>query len=335
MESATYNTRWPRIGSYPTQVQHAAPSGSPSGVGNLWIKRDDETSADYGGNKVRKLDAIFASARRLSHVLTVGAAGSHFVLALTLHGVARGLKVTALYSEQPGSQAAQANMRAALSLGLTGLSSHSPLDVAHFARLMATPGTTFLPLGGSSVEGSASYVTAGLELAEQVRSHQLPEPDELYVAQGSGGTAAGLAVGLAQAGLGTQVVGVAVSKPHAVLAYSAQRLAGKLARRNGVDDKSLRLRTDSNFVGLGYGHEVWGAPAAREVAHGLGFRTDATYTEKALVAALARARARPDLNVLSWHTLSARSGADVLAEVPAGEQVQVPARLAKLFVPMR
>jgi 1-aminocyclopropane-1-carboxylate deaminase/D-cysteine desulfhydrase-like pyridoxal-dependent ACC family enzyme len=265
----------------------------------------------------------------------VGAAGSHFVLALAQHGIARGLKVTALYSEQPGSQSAQANMRAALSLGLTGLSSHAPLDVAHFARLLATPGTTFLPLGGSSVVGSASYVTAGLELAEQVRGHQLPEPHELYVAQGSGGTAAGLAVGLAQAGLSTQVVGVAVSKPHAVLAYSAQSLARKLARRNGVDEKSLRLRTDSNFVGLGYGHEVWGAPAAREIALALGFRTDATYTEKALVAALARARARPDLNVLYWHTLSARSGADVLAGVPAGEQVQVPARLAKLFVPMR
>jgi 1-aminocyclopropane-1-carboxylate deaminase/D-cysteine desulfhydrase-like pyridoxal-dependent ACC family enzyme len=330
VESATYNARLPRIGSYPTRVQHADPA-----VGNLWIKRDDLTSADYGGNKVRKLDAIFEAARGLRHVLTVGAAGSHFVLALTLHGVARGLKITALYTEQPGSQAAQANMRAALALGLTGLSSHAPLDLAHFARLMAAPGNTFLPLGGSNVVGSASYVSAGLELAEQVRAHELPEPHELYVAQGSGGTAAGLAVGLAQAGLGTQVVGVAVSKPHAALAYSAQRLARKLAKRNGVDPTSVRLRTDSSFVGLGYGHEVWGAPAAREIAQALGFRTDATYTEKALVAALARARARPDLNVLYWHTLSARSGADVLAGVPKGEQVLVPARLAKLFVPMR
>ncbi len=94
--------------------------------------------------------------------------------------------------------------------------------------------------------------------------------------------------------------------------------------------------THSSVVGLGFDHDhSLGRASCAGFAHGLGFRTDATYTEKALVAALARARARPDLNVLYWHTLSARSGADVLAQLPASAQLPVPPRLAKLFVPMR
>ena len=55
------------------------------------------------------------------------------------------------------------------------------------------------------------FVAAGLELAQQVREGEIPEPDRLYVAAGTLGTAAGLAIGLAVAGSKTTVHAVRVS----------------------------------------------------------------------------------------------------------------------------
>jgi D-cysteine desulfhydrase len=53
-------------------------------------------------------------------------------------------------------------------------------------------------------------VRAGLELSGQIRSGVLPEPERIYVALGTGGTAIGLSIGLALGGVRTKVVAVAV-----------------------------------------------------------------------------------------------------------------------------
>ncbi|HXI04708.1 MAG TPA: D-cysteine desulfhydrase family protein, partial [Bradyrhizobium sp.] len=49
------------------------------GAAALWIKRDDQSSSLYGGNKVRKLELLLGAARDAgkTRILTLGAAGSH------------------------------------------------------------------------------------------------------------------------------------------------------------------------------------------------------------------------------------------------------------------
>ena len=75
-------------------------------------------------------------------------------------------------------------------------------------------GAAWIASGGSSPIGSLGYVSAGLELLEQIARGELPRPDVIYVALGSCGTAAGLVVGLAGAPtlprLDARVVGVRV-----------------------------------------------------------------------------------------------------------------------------
>ncbi|NNM51121.1 MAG: hypothetical protein HKM02_02700 [Pseudomonadales bacterium] len=69
--------RWPLIkGHTPVQKMGGA-------AGSLWVKRDDETHAVYGGNKVRKLELILGAARDrgIKRMVTFGAIGTH-------HGVA-------------------------------------------------------------------------------------------------------------------------------------------------------------------------------------------------------------------------------------------------------
>lgn len=67
----------------------------PVGGSVLWVKRDDETHELYGGNKVRKLSAILSelAAEGSEKIVTVGAAGSHHVLATCLFGAAHGFHV--------------------------------------------------------------------------------------------------------------------------------------------------------------------------------------------------------------------------------------------------
>jgi D-cysteine desulfhydrase len=84
------------LGHYPTAA-HRLDALSRAGA-ELWIKRDDLTSKLYGGNKVRKLELIFAAAaaRGARRLFTAGAAGSHHVLATTIYGRRAGFDVAAL-----------------------------------------------------------------------------------------------------------------------------------------------------------------------------------------------------------------------------------------------
>src|SRR5690606_35883051 len=67
-----------------------------------------------------------------------------------------------------------------------------------------------VPFGGSAPAGIAGHVEAALELAAQVDAGLLPVPRRIVLPLGSRGTAAGLARGLAGAGLECGVVGVRV-----------------------------------------------------------------------------------------------------------------------------
>ena len=47
----------------PTPVERLGQLGARFGLRELWVKRDDRTSSQYGGNKVRKLEWLLADAR--------------------------------------------------------------------------------------------------------------------------------------------------------------------------------------------------------------------------------------------------------------------------------
>ncbi len=121
-----------------------------------------------------------------------------------------------------------------------------------------------------------------------------PAPDEIYVAYGSGGTAVGLALGLALAGVPCDVVAVRV----ATRLSGNRRYAELLARRTFslLADRAdlgpmpeLRLEIEHGFAGAGYGH-----PTAVRLASASNVPLEPTYTGKALAALLAAARGARD-----------------------------------------
>ena len=176
------------LGAYPTPIEHL------EGLG-LWVKRDDTVGALYGGNKVRKLERLLGAARASgkSRILTVGAAGSHQVVATALYGRREGFDVEAVLVPQPPSEHGRRNLRVALAQGLEPVVATSWPAAPALALALVRGDTYFVPLGGSNALGSLGFVDAANELAGQVSSGAMPEPDVVVVAMGSGGTAAGLA----------------------------------------------------------------------------------------------------------------------------------------------
>ena len=306
-----------RLGQYPTPVERIHD--------RLWIKRDDRCAEPYGGNKVRKLERFFddAEAEGKRRILTLGAAGSHQVLATAIYGRARGFDVEAVLVPQPSTSHARENLSIALGQGLRAHAAPAwalapPVVAAHLGR-----DVYFIPLGGSNVVGSLGYVDAARELAKQIREGALPEPDVVVVALGSGGTAAGLAVGFEEAGIRTRVVGVAVSHPARVLSVMAHRLTREIAKAVGVAPAraAARLEVDRKWVGRGYGYATPASELAIEEGAKLGIELDPTYTAKSFACARARAE---DERVLFWHTLSTQR----LEGLPRAE---IAANLARLL----
>ncbi len=297
-----------RLGTYPTRVERL-PSLS-RGTASLWVKRDDLTSDLYGGNKVRKLERLLddARSRGARRIVTVGAAGSHHVLATAIWAREQGMEVDAVLLPQLKTPHVVENLRADLGAGAHVLPASSYPHAALRILERIARGRYYIPVGGSNVLGTLAYVDAARELAAQVRAGDLPEPDVVVVALGSGGTAAGLAVGFALEAMKTRVVAVTVTDPPRWVARRVRALAkaalAREAKTSGGAAPELRLVIDDRYLGGGYGRPTESAARALSLGAGMGLTLDLTYTAKAFDAALDRVNAGNDANVLYWHTLS-------------------------------
>jgi len=297
-----------RLGTFPTAVERIdALSRAPT---SLWVKRDDVTNADYGGNKVRKLERILADARSRGarRIVTIGAVGSHHVLATAIFARRLGIPVEAVLVPQPGTPHVIENVRADLGLGVRVFPASSfPLAALRLVERVAR-GAYYVPVGGSNLLGALAYVDAARELASQVHTGELPEPDAVVVTLGSGGTAGGLAAGFALEGLRTRVVAVTVSDPASGIARRGHALAKAAARheatRLGRPVPRIRMEVDASYLGAGYGHPTEAGRHALAVAARAGLTLDLTYTAKTFAAALDRVDRGTERNLLFWHTLS-------------------------------
>jgi D-cysteine desulfhydrase len=302
-------------------------AGLPDGL--LHVKRDERSSPLYGGNKPRKLEWILgeALARGTRHLVTTGGLGTHHGLATCILARSAGLRTSVVMVRQPVTAEVQHTLLLHAAWGAQLYWGRNiPGTAAQVLRALALATARgerplLVPPGGSSAAGQLGFVSAGLELAEQVRAGLLPEPAELYVAVGTGGTLAGLLAGLSLAGLRTRLVGVLVTD---ILPPSPRKLA-RMARaaleRLRLPLTAPRELAESDFefvrsqLGAGYGAATEAARAAVEQAAGLGLRLETTYTGKCLAALIQRAHAQPPAGpVLFWNTFNA---VDVEKSAPA------------------
>jgi len=294
------------LGESPTPVR-LLPALSDAAGCPVWLKDDGAFgSGPWGGNKVRKLEWILPEARRRGArtLLTVGGLGTNWGLAAALYGREHGLRTAIALLDQPMDDHVRDQLGRLEQSGATLYRTRTKArTVAAMPWLLmrhsGRRAPYILPAGGSTPVGVLGYVEAALEIARQVGEGVLPRPSHVVTAMGSGGTAAGLALGLRLAGVPTRVVGVPVADQLRLDAATVARLASRAARlleRRGAalvasPPSAADVTVLDGWIGPGYGYPTPEAEAAAALAQeSEGLDLDPVYTSKAFAALLAEAR---------------------------------------------
>lgn len=280
------------LGTAPTPVR---PLGLGFGV-ETWLKVESGFgSGAWGGNKVRKLEWIIPEAQRrgVRTLFTVGGIGTHWGLACALYAREHGIDTVLGLVDQPVDDHVREQLARLQASGARLHRYRSPLRLKLAAPyLFARYRPWYLPAGGSNAFGTLAYVDVGLEVAAQVAGGELPAPGTVVVPVGTGGTVAGLTLGLRLAGLDTAVLGVVVNDMVRLDAPAMARLARTTARllsARGLDDvpelgeADFDLRRD--WLGRTYGDPTPASLAeVGRAAREEGLALEPVYTGKALAA---------------------------------------------------
>ncbi|HUF67677.1 MAG TPA: pyridoxal-phosphate dependent enzyme [Longimicrobiales bacterium] len=325
---------WQPLGKFPTRVDRVTvrtPDGSDR---TFFVKREDLCGDVYGGNKVRKLEFLLPEAKRRGarRLITVGAAGSHHALATTVHGTASGFGVTVVLFPQDLTDHVRDILLMDQALGAeirwVRRMEFVPFAMWH-ARLSWRHEQPFVvAAGGSDATGTLGWVGAGLELAEQIARGECPVPPVIHVAAGTLGTAAGLALGLAIAGVDTRIAASRITSriitnEHAL----GQLVRGAAALLHSAGDMPVQRAIDMveirhGQIGRGYGRTTPEAENARRAFADAELMLDGTYTAKAAAELLA---SEDDEDTLFINTLSS---VEPLDRVAPGTVTELPDAVA-------
>jgi D-cysteine desulfhydrase len=296
------------LAALPTPLEPMDRLGAALGMapGALWVKRDDLTGLGGGGNKARKLEYLCADAlaQGCDVLVTGGGPQSNHVRMTAAAANRLGLACTVVLGGEP-QEVAVGNVLLDVLLGpeivWSGARDYAGSEAAIAAaceRLAAEGRKPYcIPVGGATAVGALGYVAAADELVAQ-----LPDLDVVVVADGSGGTHAGLAAGL---GDHDRVLGVDVgARPD--LPEAVAELAADAAALAGRPPPAGTPVVDRERAGAGYGVPTGEGREAVDLAARLeGLICDPVYVGKGLaglVAAVREGRIAPDARVVFLHT---------------------------------
>ena len=271
----------------------------------LYIKRDDCTGLALGGNKTRKAEFLIGAARvaGATTVITEGGLQSNHVrqtaaaaakAGLTCHLVLnRNVPIeTAIYQEN-GNMLLDRMLGATVHICAPGESRADAIQRL-LPRLRKDGEVPYvIPTGGSNETGALGYAAAALELLQQARDSDIAI-DRVLFATASGGTQAGLVVGMALADAGIQVLGIDVENEAASLLADvrsiAQRCASNVGLERPLQEGAFEIR--SGYAGEGYGIPTPGmVEAVGLLARLEGIVLDPVYSGKAMAGLIDLVRA--------------------------------------------
>ncbi len=291
----------------PTPLERADRLGAALGLapGVLWIKRDDCTGLAGGGNKARKLEYLCADAltQGCDTLVTGGGPQSNHVRMTAAAANKLGLRSTVVLAAASLPGPATGNVLLDRLLGAdivwAGDLDYYNLEAAigEACRRLGHAGHRpyRVPIGGASITGAMGYVEAAEELRVQLGENAKGTEDAadaedalFVVADGSGGTHAGLVAGL---GRFDSVLGVDVgTRPD--LDDTIPAAAAQLAAAAGRPVPEGTAIIDHDHVGAGYGAPTDACREALDLAARLeGLILDPVYSGKALGALIEKVRA--------------------------------------------
>ncbi len=275
----------------PTPLEPMAKLSKRLGV-EVLVKRDDLTGAALTGNKIRKLEFLLAEAQAkgADTVVTCGGAQSNHCRATAIAARRLGLESTLLLRVPDPAQPPPVDGNILLDK-LVGAEIRwvTPAEYADRKRVFARVADELrargrkpylIPEGGSNALGAWGYVRCVEEL-----QRELPPGDAtLIYAAGSGGTGAGLILGVKLLKLPWRVVGINVCDDRdyfvRVIGEIIEEAIGRFSL--GVAFRRDEIEIVDGYVGAGYAQS---RPAElrvlAELARTEGILLDPVYTGKA------------------------------------------------------
>lgn len=284
-----------RLANLPTPLLEAPRLSATLGGPQILIKRDDLTGLAMGGNKARKLEFILADAKAkgVDILITTGAPQSNFAMQMAAAGRKLGIRaILVLFKGQHPKvqgnllldQLLDAEVRI-MDVPLTELNKIFEA-MEQLANELRKKGHNpyVVPPGGDMPLGTVGYVVAAREISRQLTDLGLTA-NYLVVANGGGGTQAGLALGTKYYKLPFTTIGFSVALGKEVCQYLCAELCNNTAKMLGL---GITMSLDEftvfdDYIGDGYGIPSKACiDAIKLVANTEGIFLDPVYTGKAM-----------------------------------------------------
>jgi D-cysteine desulfhydrase len=294
----------------PTPLEASPRLGAGLGI-ELLYKRDDLTGLELSGNKARKLEFLVADAEAAGAdtLVTCGGVQSNHCRATAFAAAKRGLASVVLLrvADPTRAPAPEANLLLDRLAGAeVRLVSHDEYRrraavMEQVAEELRAAGRRpyLIPEGGSNALGSLGYVLAVEELRRQLPQTWREGPVAIVYPAGSGGTGAGIELGLRRSGwTGAKAIGFAVSNDAAYFRGVIAALCADARRRwPGLPEVPAdAIEVDDRSVGPGYAQATpEGIALVRRAAREDGVVLDPVYTGKAMLGLASRALHGPPL----------------------------------------
>jgi D-cysteine desulfhydrase len=304
----------------PTPLEPSPRLGAELGV-DLLYKRDDLTGLELSGNKARKLELLVAEAEAAGAdtLVTCGGIQSNHCRATAFAAAKRGLSSLVLLRvpdpSRPPALEANALLDALAGAEIRFVSYEAYRRRAEVmesvaAELRAGGRRPYvIPEGGSNALGSLGYVLAVAELRAQLPEAWREGPLVIAYAAGSGGTGAGIEMGIRVLGWrGAKPVGFAVCND---AGYFVRAIGAICAEARGrwpaiPEVPEGEIAIDGGFVGPGYAQATdEGLALIGRAARTDGVLLDPVYTGKAMLGVATRAQepgGLPARRVVFFHT---------------------------------
>jgi len=310
------------IGIFPTPFEFMPRLAEELGGAKLYVKREDMSGLALGGNKTRSLDYLLVKAKQMKAdaVITTCGIQSNWSRQTVAAAIKLGMKPSlvlrkAQFKRKPrildGNILLDHIMGADIRIVDMGIDEDPEEYLQEEATKLRKKGFNPIILGpkeSSSPTVAGAFAECAFELQKQF-DHLGVNIDALVVANGSGSTYAGLALGMKILGAKTRVIGVNIG------AYSTRKItetalesaagASKLLGTN-IELQKSDVSITQGYAGTGYGFPTKKSnDALRLIARKEGLIIDPVYTSKTLayvIDSVKNGEFSKDMNVCFVHT---------------------------------
>lgn len=303
------------LGEFPTPVERLEPLGEAIKVPHLYAKREDLSGKLYGGNKIRALEFLLGDALQAGYeqVMAGGFSGSCQALAQAIYAKQLNINSMEILFPAPVSEQGRRHLLMYQSIGADVHALGVPV-LLRLVKYRFQHGRFPKFLEASSPLGMVGYVNAGFELKDQIDRGLLPEPDLVFVALATMGTAVGLDLGFRAAGLKSRVVSVHLGNPRATPRKMAKLFHETNELLHSHDPSFQQFEVSEKDFEIRYGYKrskqrflnEGGAQAMARVKELASLQLDEVFTANAFAALIADADEGilRDKTILWWNSYS-------------------------------